>query len=290
MQVASKHMIKQVLNSLDIKALKKYGQNFLSSEETATGIVNLLALSPRDNVVEIGPGLGALTHYLVESGANITAVEIDKAVSKFLEETYAKDENFIVIQQDFLRYQLNHDLRNLKVIGNLPYYITTPIVEKLIKLSAQISEFVVMVQAEVIRRFDAKVNEEEYGPLAIMLGLLGKGEAKIKVSSHNFYPQPTIASQVYHFTFNHSLTSEEIDELYRFVTAVFTNRRKSILNNLTIVLGERSKAAFVVEKLNLNCDLRPENIEPAVFVEMVKIITEQDWLTNVTYPRPNPRS
>ena len=289
MKIANRDKVREVLKVLQIPALKKFGQNFLIDEQVASNIVSLLELKANESVVEIGPGLGALTHYIVNEGVNLKAVEIDRTLTEFLINTYESSENVEIINEDFLKLEFSNG-KKVKVIGNLPYYITTPIMEKLIKNSDHITRLVVMVQSEVVKRFNAVANEAEYGALSVLLSLIGKGRGEFKVSNTNFFPRPNVASQIYVFDFNHNFSNDYIDELFRFVTALFTNKRKSIVKSLEIVLGNRRKAKNIIDKVNIESNLRAENIIPETYKQMFDLVLEEDLLKTVTYPRPKKRN
>lgn len=272
MQVANRKIVLELLDLMHISPLKRYGQNFLINEDIAAKIVDQLSIQQGENVVEIGPGLGALTHYLSLHDSNLTLVEIDKTTTKFLSDTYEKFSKVTVINKDIMRFDFSTIGENIKVIGNLPYYITTPIIEELIKNSDRINCFVIMVQHEVIARFRAKPGDDTYGPLSIMLALLGRGELAFKVSADNFFPRPAVASAVYTYHFDHKLDSDNIRKLYRLITTLFNNRRKTIMNNLTSYLKDKEQAEAILGQLKVDSQLRPEQLPPTFYQQLMQLL------------------
>lgn len=220
----NKVQINEILKARGFSPQKSKGQNFLLDEEVCAKIVSLL--SPHyENVLEIGPGLGALTKHLVEHTDNLTLVELDRGFATYLKEEYPKAN---VINTDILKYIVPRETTS--VISNLPYYITTKIIEKVILEVNKLKVFVFMCQKDVKERLAAKVGTKEYSPLSIILTLSGTLKEGMIVPAYKFYPLPGVDSMV--FTFLRNEREVALPEFYAFLKQIFLNRRKTLFNNL----------------------------------------------------------
>ncbi|HMN25653.1 MAG TPA: 16S rRNA (adenine(1518)-N(6)/adenine(1519)-N(6))-dimethyltransferase RsmA [Ignavibacteriaceae bacterium] len=215
--------------------LKRFGQNYLQDQNIVKKIIS--EIDPKENefILEIGPGQGALTKHLFESKASFSAIEIDKRVIDDLKNRFT---NLNLIQADFLDLDFNSFIKNenqkLRVVGNIPYNITSPILFKLFENNKIISDAVFMVQYEVAKRMAAKMGTKEYGILAVLLNYFGKTKLAFKVSPNVFYPKPNVHSAVIHIYFNDERNDAQFNTMFKsIVKSSFGNRRKTLKNSLS---------------------------------------------------------
>lgn len=216
---------------------KGLGQNFLTDERVVERIVNALAPRAGETVIEIGPGRGALTALLVERVGRCIAVEFDRELVPLLEERFGSHDNFTLIQADALRLDyctLIGPERRARVVANLPYYISTAILQKLIEERACLTEMVLMLQREVVERITATPGESERGYLSVLIEAYCDVETLFDVAPGSFRPQPKVWSTVVRLRLSERIKVKVTDErlLWRIVSAGFQQRRKTILNNL----------------------------------------------------------
>lgn len=250
---------------------KKFlGQNFLVDNNIAKKIISSLEIKEGDNVMEIGPGQGALTKYLVEERCSYTAVELDKGIYEDLKEEYGDRVN--LIHSDFLKLgtevfsELSDKENKLKIIGNIPYNITTEILFKLFGLREYVSEAVMMMQKEVAQRLTAKPNTKEYGILAVQTALYSDMKILFSVPPTAFFPKPRVHSSVVKFTFkenNETLKSEELFK--KIVRQSFGQRRKVMSNSLKTLFEENGITPGEVE---FDFSRRPESLSLSEFIEL----------------------
>lgn len=239
------------------RAKKSYGQNFLISYEVVKDIIDSLDIKEHDRCLEIGPGLGSLTYELNLKTDNLVLVELDKVLVAHLKNNYP---NVEILNIDFLKYNFKKEKSPLKVIGNLPYGITSEIIEKLIYNNEKITQATLMVQKEAYDRIVAKKDNKEYGPLSILLEYLGGTRIIRNVSRHSFYPEPHVDSIVFQIIINKTTKIENEKVFFKFIKNMFLLRRKTILNNLTNFVRDRDIALSILQKVQINPQLRPENL------------------------------
>ncbi|HRN24996.1 MAG: 16S rRNA (adenine(1518)-N(6)/adenine(1519)-N(6))-dimethyltransferase RsmA [Ignavibacteriaceae bacterium] len=215
--------------------LKRFGQNYLQDQNIVKKIIS--EIDPKENefILEIGPGQGALTKHLFESKASFSAIEIDKRVIDDLKNRFT---NLNLIQADFLDLDFNSFIKNenqkLRVVGNIPYNITSPILFKLFENNKIITDAVFMVQYEVAKRMAARMGTKEYGILAVLLNYFGKTKLAFKVSPNVFYPKPNVHSAVIHIYFNDERNDAQFNTMFKsIVKSSFGNRRKTLKNSLS---------------------------------------------------------
>jgi 16S rRNA (adenine1518-N6/adenine1519-N6)-dimethyltransferase len=216
-----------------IKPLKKFGQNYLKDQNILNKIIKEINPNPDDNIIEIGPGLGALTEKLIKQTSFLTAVEIDKRV---IENLSLKFPQLNLVNTDFLDLNLldfyKSAGRKLRIVGNIPYNLTSPIIFKMIHDNSIISDSVIMVQNEVAQRMTAKMGSKDYGILSVILNYFARVKMCFKVSPNVFFPKPKVFSSVVHIFFNELKEStEEQLAFIRTVKAAFGNRRKTLKNS-----------------------------------------------------------
>lgn len=268
--VASKEYVLKHLNVYDVKALKKYGQNFLVDDKLAKEIVNSISDGENKTLIEIGPGLGALTYHLLNKQGKKILVEIDKVMAEHLSRQI-NDENIDIVCQDFLKYNLENIQDEIIVLANLPYYVTTEIVEKLIKCP-KVTQMTLMVQKEAYQRLVAPINTKEYSPLSIFIEYLGGAKVLKKVSRHSYIPEPHVDSLVFQINVNKRKQSNNEQDFYKITKAMFLMRRKTILNNLTSYVKDKDKAINLLKVLNCNENMRPEQLDLDFYLRLTDLI------------------
>lgn len=219
------------------RAKKSLGQNFLTDERVVERIIDTFAPRESETVIEIGPGRGALTERLIERAGRLVAVEFDRELARLLVERFGAHQNFTLVQNDALAVDFCSIIspeKRTRVVANLPYYISTAILQKLIEERACITEMVLMLQSEVVERLTAPPATSERGYLSVLVQVYCEAEALFDVAPGSFRPQPKVWSTVVRLRLREKLTIETGDEklLWRIVSTGFAQRRKTILNNL----------------------------------------------------------
>lgn len=229
-----------ILQKYQFHFQKKFGQNFLIDASVLERIISAAKIGPEDYVLEIGPGIGTMTQYLAEVAGSVIAVEIDKALIPILEETLASYKNVAVIQGDILKLDIRElaekyaDGKPLKVVANLPYYITTPIIMGLFEKDIQLSGITVMVQKEVADRMQAKPGTKDYGALSLAVQYYAEPEIAANVPPNCFMPRPAVGSAVIHLECYKIPPVKTENEKFMFdlIRAAFNQRRKMLPNAL----------------------------------------------------------
>lgn len=263
-----------ILRRHDFNFKKKFGQNFLTDHNILTKITQTAELSKEVNVIEIGPGIGSLTQYLLEEAAEVMAFEIDKSLIPILEETMAPYDNFTLVSADILKVDLLSEIQKfknpnlpIKVVANLPYYITTPILMHLIESKIQFSEFVVMMQKEVADRIAASPKTKAYGSLSIAVQYYMEASVAFIVPRTVFIPAPNVDSAILKMVRREAPLVEVEDEEWFFKTmhSSFVHRRKTLMNNLQAAFGKESKPE--IEKLLAQAEISPTIRGEALSIE-----------------------
>ena len=268
MNKASLSYVKKVMG--DKKAKKKYGQNFLIDANIVDKIAKLGSNSEL-LTIEVGPGLGALSEFLIKYSKKVEAYEIDKDVYEILKEEF-KDTNFEVKLEDFLDTDLSiYKNQKINFVSNLPYYVTTPILFKLFRSNLNINKITVMVQKEVADRFNAKVNSEDYNSLSLIVQYLFDVKYEMNVSKNCFYPVPKVDSAVISFTPKRERDFEYEDGLFDFIEKCFRMRRKTLHNNLKDFLSN-DEIDKIYDKLKLNNNVRPQELLLEDYINMYEVL------------------
>lgn len=263
-----------ILRRHDFNFKKKFGQNFLTDHNILTKITQTAELSKEVNVIEIGPGIGSLTQYLLEEAAEVMAFEIDKSLIPILEETMAPYDNFTLVSADILKVDLLSEIQKfknpnlpIKVVANLPYYITTPILMHLIESKIPFSEFVVMMQKEVADRIAASPKTKAYGSLSIAVQYYMEASVAFIVPRTVFIPAPNVDSAILKMVRREAPLVEVKDEEWFFKTmhSSFVHRRKTLMNNLQAAFGKESKPE--IEKLLAQAEISPTIRGEALSIE-----------------------
>lgn len=264
--------MKELLEKHDFNFKKNFGQNFIIDENVITNIIKKSGVDQDTLVLEIGPGAGSLTYKLSEYAKNVICYEIDTKLQLILEETLSDCSNVKVIYQDFLKSNVletlkEYDYKKLYVVANLPYYITTPIIVKLIEDHIPVEKIVVMVQKEVGNRFKANPGSKEYGSLTVFLDYYFDIKKVMDVSKNVFLPKPNVDSIVVSFTKKvQVLTAQNEEYFFQLVRDSFKQKRKTLRNNLksyNLEIVER-----VLKKYDQDLSVRAENITLEEFIEM----------------------
>lgn len=256
-----------------MKAKKSLGQNFLVDKTVINNIVGEMSLTESDLVVEIGPGRGALTRELKISGASVLAYELDTDLKSYLDQLI--DDKVVVKYQDILKSNIREDIANYKydklyIVGNLPYYITTPIVEYIIEQNLEFERFVIMVQKEVADRFMAKEKSKDYGYFTLLLKYYFDVQKVCDVSKNCFVPAPKVESAVISFTRREDRPDVDIVKYKEFLKQVFRQKRKTLKNNLSDY--DWHKIKVVLDKYEKLDNVRAEELSEEIIVEIFKVL------------------
>ena len=259
--------ISEFLRKQNFRFKKKWGQNFIFDQNLLERLVREAGIKPGDQVVEIGPGAGTLTRELLSQGARVLAVEIDATLLPILEEVLPK-EHLVLVQGDALKVKLDeltqaHGLSwPYKVVANLPYYIITPLVMKLLEEEQQIEDIVVMMQKEVAERFTATPGTKEYGAITLAVQYYAEAQLLFPVSRQMFRPVPEVDSLVLRLKPRQEPPAEVRDKglLFKIIRAAFGQRRKTLLNSLSAVQPglEKENIRLILGKAGIDCQARGE--------------------------------
>ncbi len=263
-------VVNDVVRNLGLTPDKDLGQNFLIDSQVCSRIADALELSNKDNTLEIGGGLGSLTHFLVNKSKNLDVVDIDTRMCNFLQTVY-KDSEANIINSDIRKVDVSN---YTKITGNLPYYITTELVTFLLENSKNCNKMVFMIQTEAVNRF-IDTSGKEYGAISVLCHLLGKPKRLFSVKPGAFYPIPKCGSTVFEVVLHSEIDRETALAVYKMTKQLFLNRRKTLSNNLGGYLGDKDKANRLISKLGLSATVRPEEIEPKTYLELYKLIKEK---------------
>ncbi|WP_374696636.1 16S rRNA (adenine(1518)-N(6)/adenine(1519)-N(6))-dimethyltransferase RsmA [Spiroplasma endosymbiont of Polydrusus formosus] len=247
---------------------KSKGQNFLTNPYFINLIVDSAFNLPKTNILEIGPGMGALTSYILAKANKLVCVEVDSDLTKYLTIKF-KDQNLKVIEDDILNLDLEKlflieffDNNPISIISNIPYYITSPIIFKLLKIkNPKVTEIILMMQKEVGERIMAQPNSKAYNSFSVFCQFYSDIEKISLVGRNNFMPAPKVDSVVLKFKLNKKyLSLNDEEEFINFVRMMFATKRKTILNNLAGIVNDKTLASDVLLKLHYFLNLRSENL------------------------------
>lgn len=262
-----------------MKPLKRFGQNYINDHNILNKIVNEIHPKPGDNLLEIGSGPGSLTAKLAEHTSNFTAVEIDRRVIRDLSKKFPQ---INIINDDFLNLDLNKLIRNsnkLRIVGNIPYNLTSSIIFKMIENNSIISDSVIMVQSEVAKRMVAERGTKDYGILTILLNYFTEIKHCFKVSPNVFYPKPKVFSSVIHIYFKELKEAKEEQRLFiKIVKAAFGNRRKILRNSFENSLASVGLNEIDFESSGINLSLRAEQLSVEDFKKLTKYVVKLQYV------------
>lgn len=266
MRIADYSVTRAVLERHGFTFKKSFGQNFLTDTNILQKIVDTAEIDENVNVIEIGPGIGGLTEFLAENAAEVMAFEIDERLVPILADTLRDFDNVRVVNEDILKSDLQARIKEfanpnlpIKVVANLPYYITTPILMHLIESGIPFSEFVVMMQREVADRISAQPNSKSYGSLSIAVQYYMTAKVAFIVPRTVFVPAPNVDSAILKMVRRDQPAVEVNDEAFFFKVskASFTHRRKTLWNNLTSYFGKSNEVKTKLESALDNAELSP---------------------------------
>jgi 16S rRNA (adenine1518-N6/adenine1519-N6)-dimethyltransferase len=268
-QIADKGVTKHILRAFDLHASRRLGQNFLISPGVVRAVVEAAAIERGDHVLEIGPGIGTLTQGLLEAGAHVTAVELDKKLPAVLAETLRGYEHLNVVQGDILKTDIPLLMGDqpFKVAANLPYYITTPILLSLLEQKLPITHIVTMVQKEVAERMTASPGGKNYGALSVAVQYHTEPEIVLDVPPSCFFPAPEVDSAVIACTVRKASAVAVKDEnlFFRVVKASFGQRRKTLSNALKTLGFSKVQMEDALRGANVDAARRGETLSLAEF-------------------------
>ncbi|MCC3173815.1 16S rRNA (adenine(1518)-N(6)/adenine(1519)-N(6))-dimethyltransferase RsmA [Streptococcus sanguinis] len=288
MRIADHSVTRAILERHGFTFKKSFGQNFLTDTNILQKIVDTAEIDKKVNVIEIGPGIGALTEFLAESAAEVMAFEIDDRLVPILADTLRDFDNVTVVNQDILKVDLaqyiaefkNPDLP-IKVVANLPYYITTPILMHLIESGIPFSEFVVMMQREVADRISAQPNTKAYGSLSIAVQYYMTAKVAFIVPRTVFVPAPNVDSAILKMVRRDQPAVAVQDEkfFFKISKASFVHRRKTLWNNLTSHFGKseetKSKLTAALERADLSPSVRGEALSLEEFARLADALKSE---------------
>lgn len=276
----------EVLQKYDFVFQKKFGQNFLIDSHVLDKIVSAAGITKDDFVLEIGPGIGTMTQYLAASARKVFAVEIDKALIPILEDTLKEFDNVQVINQDILKVDIkklaeeHNDGKPIKVVANLPYYITTPIIMGLFESQVPIDSITVMVQKEVADRMKVGPGTKDYGALSLAVQYYAEPYIVANVPPNCFMPRPKVGSAVIRLTRHEKPPVEVVDEklMFRLIRASFNQRRKTLangLNNSPELSYSKEKIQQTIEKCGFKAGIRGEALTLEDFAKLANVFSEK---------------
>ena len=276
----------EVLQKYDFVFQKKFGQNFLIDSHVLDKIVSAAGITKDDFVLEIGPGIGTMTQYLAASARKVFAVEIDKALIPILEDTLKEFDNVQVINQDILKVDIkklaeeHNDGKPIKVVANLPYYITTPIIMGLFESEVPIDSITVMVQKEVADRMKVGPGTKDYGALSLAVQYYAEPYIVANVPPNCFMPRPKVGSAVIRLTRHEKPPVEVADEKLRFrlIRASCNQRRKTLangLNNSPELSYSKEEIQQTIEKCGFKAGIRGEALTLEDFAKLANAFSEK---------------
>ena len=278
---------KNIMRKYNIKANKSLGQNFLINSEVVEKIIESSEISDKDMVIEIGPGLGTLTKYLLEKARKVLCVELDSKMIRILQDRFSQYENFELINADILKVDLNKiicenkktgKIKNVKVVANLPYYITTPIIMKLLEEKLDIQSITVMIQKEVADRLIEIPGGKNTGAITHTVYYYCESEKIMEVPNSSFIPEPEVTSEVIKLKLRDkpAVEIENPKVMFMIIKSAFMQRRKTLLNALTNaqVFISKQEGINILNKLGLNENVRAENLTIENYAELAKEISK----------------
>ena len=276
---------KMIMKRYNLDFKKKFGQNFLTSEEILEEIISKAKISKDDIILEIGPGIGTLTSKLLETGAEVISVEVDLELIRPLKERFFMYNNFTIISADILKIDIYSEIvkileskgktlndKKIKVVANIPYYITTPIMFKLLESSNIVSEIYIMVQKEVAERICAKIGTKESSSITYMVSYYTEYLWDIYVDKTKFVPSPKVDSKVIALKFREKPYPEvKNEELYfEIIRSAFLHRRKTFLNSISASNKiDKKIISSIMEELGIDLRIRAEKITDKMYADIV---------------------
>lgn len=273
----------QILDKYNFNFQKRFGQNFLIDAHILDKIVSGAGVAKEDTVLEIGPGIGTMTQYLAERARQVIAVEIDKALIPILNDTLSSYDNVTIINDDILRVDINklveeyNNGRPIKVVANLPYYITTPIIMGLFEAHVPLESITIMVQKEVADRMQVGPGTKDYGALSLAVQYYAKPEIIAYVSPECFIPKPNVGSAVIRLQRYENSPVDVVNEefMFRVIRASFNQRRKTLSNaisNAGDIKADRTMVQEVLKDMDLDENIRGEKFSLDQFAKFSNLL------------------
>ena len=277
---------KFIMKKYNIKANKNLGQNFLVSSDAINQIVNSGEIEKDDLIIEIGPGLGTLTKELLERAKKVICVELDNKMVEILNERFSLYNNLEILNQDILKTDLKeiikkektqNNIKDVKIIANLPYYITTPIIMKLLEEKLDLKSITVMIQKEVAERLIATPGEKNTGAITYTVYYYAEAKKIAEVPNTSFIPEPEVTSEVIRLDIrkNPPVETKDTEMMFKIIKNAFMQRRKTLLNSLTNtkIFKNKEEGTKILKRLNLNENIRAEELTLKNFAEITDLLT-----------------
>ena len=274
-----------IMKKYNIRANKNLGQNFLINEEVVKNIVGCSNIEKEDLVIEIGPGLGTLTKYLLEKAGKIICIELDTKMLQILEDRFSLYNNFELINNDVLKVYLKNiikkekeegKIKNVKIVANLPYYITTPIIMKLLEEELELESITVMIQKEVADRLIATPGEKNTGAITYSVYYYADSEAIMEVPNSSFIPEPEVTSKVIKLNIRKepAVKPKDKEKMFKIIKYAFMQKRKTLLNSLTNngVFKNKTQGTEILNSLGIKENVRPEELTLEQFEKISNIL------------------
>ena len=273
----------EVIKKYDFSFQKRFGQNFLIDEHVLNKIVDAALIGKGDGVIEIGPGIGTMTQRLCEAAGKVVAIEIDRELIPILNDTLSDHHNVKIINADVMKTDMaklirdEFDRMDVKLVANLPYYITTPIVMALLEQRLPLSQITIMVQKEVAMRMQAKPGTKDYGALSLAVQYYAETYIAANVPPNCFMPRPKVGSSVIRLTVRKESPVDVKDEkkMFGLIRAAFNQRRKTLINAVCNQSGAYTKdeMADALKKLGMDVSVRGETLDLQQFAALSNILT-----------------
>ena len=276
---------KTIMKKYGIKANKDLGQNFLINNEVVENIINSSEVSEEDLIIEIGPGLGTLTKELIKRAGKVVCIELDKKMIKILKDRFITSSNLEILNEDVLQVDLNElikkhkgndNIKKAKIVANLPYYITTPIIMKLLEDKLDIESITVMIQKEVADRLIEIPGGKNTGAITYTIYYYCESEKIMEVPNNSFIPEPDVTSEVIKMKLRNkpAVEIENPKVMFMIIKSAFMQRRKTLLNALTNtqVFASKQEGLKILKKLNLDENVRAENLSIQDYANIAKEI------------------
>lgn len=273
-----------IMKKYNIRANKNLGQNFLINEEVVKNIVGCSNIEKEDLVIEIGPGLGTLTKYLLEKAGKVICIELDTKMLQILEDRFSLYNNFELINNDVLKVDLKNiiekektegKIKNVKIVANLPYYITTPIIMKLLE-ELELESITVMIQKEVADRLIATPGEKNTGAITYSVYYYADSEAIMEVPNSSFIPEPEVTSKVIKLNIRKepAVKPKDKEKMFKIIKYAFMQKRKTLLNSLTNngVFKNKTQGTEILNSLGIKENVRPEELTLEQFEKISNIL------------------
>ena len=274
-----------IMKKYNIRANKNLGQNFLINEEVVKNIVGCSNIENEDLVIEIGPGLGTLTKYLLEKAGKVICIELDTKMLQILEDRFSLYNNFKLINNDVLKVDLKNiikkekeegKIKNVKIVANLPYYITTPIIMKLLEEELELESITVMIQKEVADRLIATPGEKNTGAITYSVYYYADSEAIMEVPNSSFIPEPEVTSKVIKLNIRKepAVKPKDKEKMFKIIKYAFMQKRKTLLNSLTNngVFKNKTQGTEILNSLGIKENVRPEELTLEQFEKISNIL------------------